>query len=158
MNILWPSNAYGSGQQLYRIIPRTILACLLDRRLPLQGGGNAVKSYIHAQDLAEAIWLTMQEAPAGRGYNVGPDRGVAIRDLVQLVTTKLGRRFEDVVEIAPDRLGQDAQYLLNSSRIRAEVGWTPRMSLDEGLDETIAWVKRYLDHLRDLSTDVVFQA
>ena len=55
MNILWSTNAYGSGQQLYRIIPRTILACLLDRRLPLQGGGRAVKSYIHAQDLAQAI-------------------------------------------------------------------------------------------------------
>ena len=78
--------------------------------------------------------------------------------MVQLITTKLGRRFEDVVEIAPDRLGQDAQYLLNSSRIKSELGWAPRMSLDEGLDETIAWVKRYLDDLRDLSTDVTFQA
>lgn len=158
MNILWPSNSYGSGQQLYRIIPKTILACLLDRRIPLQGGGKAVKSYIHAQDLARAIYLTIHKAECGKCYNVGPERGIAIRDLVQKITSKMGKQFEDVVEMAPDRLGQDAQYILNSSKIKSELGWEPSISLDEGLDETIGWVKHYVEDLKDLSTEVVFQA
>jgi dTDP-glucose 4,6-dehydratase len=158
MNILWPSNAYGSGQQLYRIVPRTILACLLDRTVPLQGGGKAVKSYIHAQDLARAIHLVFRSAAPGACYNLGPERGIAIHDLVAMIVERLGRRFDDVVRMAPDRLGQDAQFVLDSAKIRRELGWTPEISLETGLDETITWARRYLDELKALSTDVVFQA
>lgn len=158
MNILWPSNAYGPGQQVYRIIPKTILASLLDRKIPLQGGGRAVKSYIHAQDLARAIWVVMHKAAPGECYNLGPERGTAIRDLVELIVRKLGRDFDDVVEMAPDRLGQDAQYLLDSSKIRSQLGWQPLISLDDGIDDTIRWARQFLDDLAPLSTDVVFQA
>ncbi|MBI4422484.1 MAG: GDP-mannose 4,6-dehydratase [Elusimicrobia bacterium] len=158
MNIVWPSNAYGSGQQLYRIIPRTILACLLGRKIPLQGGGKAVKSYIHAQDLAEAIHLTLHKASAGACYNIGPERGTAIRDLVAMICDKLGKPFDSVVDMAPDRLGQDAQYVLNSSKIRRELGWKDSIDLSHGLDECIDWAKKHLDELRPLSTEVFFQA
>lgn len=158
MNIVWPSNAYGPGQQLYRIIPRTILACLLNKKLPLQGGGKAVKSFIHAQDLAHAIYLTMHKAAPGDCFNIGPDKGTPIRELVEMIIKKMGRPFEDVVDMAPDRLGQDAQYILNSSKIRKELGWTPKISLDEGLSDTIDWVETHLEELRELSTEVFFQA
>jgi dTDP-glucose 4,6-dehydratase len=158
MNIVWPTNAYASGQQLYRIVPRTILACLLNRRIPLQGGGRAVKSYIHAQDLAHALYLVLHKAKPGDGYNIGPDAGISIRDLVNKITDRMGKRFEEIVEMAPDRLGQDSQYLIDSSKIRAELGWKPRLSLEEGLDETIAWAKKYLEELKPLSTQVFFQA
>lgn len=158
MNILWPSNAYGPGQQLYRIIPRTILACLLNRKIPLQGGGKAVKSFLHAQDLAHAIFLTLDRAPAGRCFNLGPEEGTAIRTIVEMVIEKLGKRFEDVVELAPDRLGQDAQYIIDSTRIKTELGWSQQISLSAGIDDTIAWAKKHLDELKTLSTEVFFQA
>jgi dTDP-glucose 4,6-dehydratase len=158
MNIVWPSNAYGPGQQLYRIIPRTILACLLGRKIPLQGGGKAVKSYIHAQDLAHAISLVIDKASPGRCYNIGPDEGISIRKLVERTIDRVGKRFDDVVNLAPDRLGQDAAYLINSNRIRKELGWYPKIGLDEGLDDCIAWAREYLNELRDASTEVFFQA
>lgn len=158
MNIVWPSNAYGSGQQLYRVIPRTVLACLLNRKLPLQGGGKAVKSFIHAQDLAHAIDLTIEKAPSGENYMIGPKEGTSIRNLVKLVCERAGKTFEDVVQEAPDRLGQDAQYLIDASKISRNLGWSQRISLEEGIDETITWVKEHLDELRPLSTEVFFQA
>lgn len=158
MNIVWPTNAYGSGQQLYRIVPRAVLACLLNRKIPLQGGGRAVKSYIHAQDLAHAIYLVLHKAKAGDCYNIGPDAGISIRDLVNKITDQMGKRFDEVVEMAPDRLGQDSQYLIDSTKIRQELGWKPRISLEEGLGETISWSKKYLDELKPLSTNVFFQA
>lgn len=158
MNILWPSNAYGPGQQLYRIIPKTILACLLNRKLPLQGGGKAVKSFIHAEDLARSIFLTLHESKPGACYNVGPKEGTAIRSLVELIISRMGKKFDDVVQMAPDRLGQDAQYLLNSTKIKNELGWEPKISLEAGVDDTIAWVKAHLNELAPLSTDVFFQA
>jgi dTDP-glucose 4,6-dehydratase len=158
MNIVWPSNAYGSGQQLYRIVPRTILACLLNRKIPLQGGGRAVKSYIHAQDLAWAIDLTMHKAEAGKCYNIGPDQGTAIKDLVELIIKRMGKNPADVIQMAPDRLGQDAAYLLDSTKIRSELGWKPKITLEQGIDECIAWGREYLDELKPLSTEVFFQA
>lgn len=158
MNIVWPSNAYGPGQQLYRIIPRVILACLLDRKIPLQGGGRAVKSYIHAQDLSEAIYLTMHKAASGACYNIGPDGGISIKDLVARTISLMGKNFDQVVEMAPDRLGQDAAYLIDSSKIRGELGWQQKIDLDAGLKDTINWAKENLAELRDLSVDVFFQA
>ena len=158
MNIVWPSNAYGPGQQLYRIIPKTILCCLLDKKLPLQGGGKAVKSFIHAQDLAHAIYLVMHKADIGINYTIGPDAGISIRDLVAKTIELLDRNFDDVVQMAPDRLGQDSQYLINSNKIRTELGWSPKMTLEAGIQDTIEWVKKYLEELKELSTDVFFQA
>ncbi|MDZ4677727.1 MAG: GDP-mannose 4,6-dehydratase [Oligoflexia bacterium] len=158
MNILWPSNGYGSGQQLYRIVPRTVLACLLGRELPLQGGGAAVKSYIHARDLAHGIFLTLKNADIGKCYTMGPkDGGISIKDLVFKTITLMDRNPNDIVKIAPDRLGQDAQYLLDSTRIHAELGWTPEISIEEGLLETINWAKTYLNDLKSLPTEVVFE-
>ncbi len=158
MNILWPSNAYGPGQQLYRVIPRTILCCLLGRKLPLQGGGRAVKSFIHAQDLANSIVLTLRNAAPGACYNVGPETGISIRELVKTVIEQMGKSFDEVVEMAPDRLGQDAQYIINSAKINTELGWHQKIELREGLEDTISWCKKYVSELQGLSTDVWFQA
>jgi dTDP-glucose 4,6-dehydratase len=158
MNILWPSNAYAPGQQLYRIIPRTILACMLDRQLPLQGGGKAVKSYLHATDLSRAIYLTAHKADVGQCYTVGPDNGISIRDLVYKIIQKLDKNPDNVVKITADRLGQDAAYLIDSTKIKTDLGWKQEISLDAGLDTVIDWVKDNLEELEPLSTEVFFQA
>lgn len=158
MNILWPSNAYAPGQQLYRIIPRTVLACMFGRQLPLQGGGKAVKSYLHADDLSSAIYLTMHKADVGQCYTVGPDNGISIRDLVYKTIEKFDMDPSKVVKIAPDRLGQDAAYLIDSTKIKTDLNWKQEVSLDKGLDTMIAWAKEYQSELEPLSTEVFFQA
>lgn len=158
MNILRPSNAYGPGQQLHRIIPKTIMCALLGQKLPLQGGGEARKSYIHTDDLSRAIYLIAEKAVSGTVYNVGPKQSIPIRILVEMVCQKVGVPFSDVVQIAPDRIGQDAQYLLDSSRIASDLGWQPVIDLDQGLDDVIAWAKRYLDFLKSQPTGYVFRA
>ena len=71
MNIIRPSNAYGPGQQLHRVIPKTVICGLTGRKLPLHGGGRAEKSYIHNRDLARAIHLVSEKAPLGTVYNAG---------------------------------------------------------------------------------------
>ena len=72
MNIIRPSNAYCPGQLLHRVIPKTVMCGLTGKKLPLQGGGRAEKSYIHARDLARAIHLVSEKAPLGAIYNAGP--------------------------------------------------------------------------------------
>lgn len=158
MNIIRPSNAYAPGQQLHRVIPKAILCGLTGRKLPLHGGGRARKSYIHARDLGRAIHLVSEKAPLGPVYNAGPPEPISIRDLVTKVAEAMDMPLEDLCEITEDRLGQDAQYWLDSSAIKRDVDWEPQISLEKGLSEMVAWAKEHLDYLRALPTDYVLRA
>jgi dTDP-glucose 4,6-dehydratase len=157
MNIIRPSNAYAPGQQLHRVIPRAVLCGLTGQKLPLQGGGRARKSYIHARDLARAIHLVSEKAPFGTVYNAGPATPISIRELVEKTADALGMPFEQLCEVTPDRLGQDSQYWLDSGAIKKDVGWQPEIRLEEGLREMVEWGRRYLDDLRTRSTEYVLR-
>jgi len=158
MNIIRPSNAYCPGQLLHRVIPKAVICGLTNRKLPLQGGGRAEKSYIHARDLARAIHLVSEKAPLGTIYNAGPKDPTSIRRVVELTAQALGIPFEQLCEVTEDRLGQDSRYWLDSSAIKHDVGWEPQISWEEGLKEMVDWGRKYLDQLRDWPMDYVLRA
>lgn len=142
------ANVYGPGQQLYRIIPRTILFILLGRKLQLHGGGASRRSFIHMQDVSDATWRIAREAPSGETYHISTNEIVSVRDLVERICRKLDARFDEHVEIVGERLGKDAAYMLDSSKLRTTLGWQDRISLDEGLDQCIKWVTENFDELK----------
>jgi len=158
INIIRPSNAYCPGQLLHRVVPKAVICGLAGRKLPLHGGGRAEKSYIHARDLARAIYLVAQRAPLGTVYNCGPLLPVSIRALVETVARVMGIPFEDLCEVTGDRLGQDARYWLDSSAIKRDVGWEAEIGLEEGIHEMVAWGRKYFDQLRDWPTDYTLRA
>jgi dTDP-glucose 4,6-dehydratase len=158
MNLLRPSNAYCPGQLLHRVIPRAVVCALTGRKLPLHGGGRAEKSYIHARDLARAIHLVAEKAPLGAVYNVGPPQPIAIRALVETVADVARVDFADLCEVTGERLGEDARYWLDSSAIRRDLGWEPRIDLVDGIREMVEWGRTYLDQLRDWPTDYTLRA
>lgn len=153
VNIIRPSNAYGPGQQLHRVIPKAIICGLTGERLPLHGGGRAEKSYIHNRDLARAIYLVAQYAPLGKVYNAGPKEPTSIRRVVEMCAEALSIPFEQLCEITDDRLGQDSCYWLDSSAIRRDVGWEPEIGWKEGLKDMVDWARAHLDELRRLPKD-----
>lgn len=152
MNIIRPSNCYCPGQLLHRIIPRAIVAGLTGKRVPLHGGGAARKSYLHARDLARAIYLVAEEGTVGQVYNVGPWEPASIRDVAEMCAHAVGKELADVFDVAPERVGQDGCYWLDSSAIRA-LGWRQDIEWPSGLAEMVAWAKANLDQLRDWPTD-----
>ncbi len=135
------ANVCGPGQQLYRIIPRTIFCILSGEKLRLQGGGTSVRSFIHMRDVSQATIAAARRGTPGSVYHISTDRRVTIRELVEMICSMMKVSFEDHVEVTASRLGQDAAYLLDWSRARDELGWSPRISLEEILEETIAWMK-----------------
>lgn len=157
MNIIRPSNAYCPGQLLHRVIPRAIVSGILGQKLPLQGGGGARKSYIHARDLSSAIDLVADKAPLGEIYNVGPEQPTKIRDVVEMCAKALDMPFEDLISEAPGRFGEDACYWLDSSKIR-DLGWEPRIGWDQGLKEMVDWANEYKDQLYHWPTDYQLRA
>ena len=146
MNIVRPSNAYCSGQLLHRIIPRSFVS-ILRRKIPLHGGGKAEKSYMHAIDLAEAIYLVITKGKDGEIYNIGPDKPTSIKEVVERVVDKMGANFDDVVEMSEDRLGQDSRYWLDCSKAKKDLGWSINIDWDQGLEEVKNWASKYKDQL-----------
>jgi dTDP-glucose 4,6-dehydratase len=141
------ANVFGPGQQLYRIVPRTILAVKTGRKLRLHGGGVSERSFIDMRDVSRATGLVAREGRPGEAYHISTDRQVSIRRLVEMICERLGARFDDCVEIVAERAGKDAAYRLDSTKIRQELGWTDRASLEQGLEDTMAWVDRCIDTL-----------
>jgi dTDP-glucose 4,6-dehydratase len=149
------ANVYGAGQQLYRIVPRTILNARLGRKLQLHGGGTSERSFIHVKDVADATYRIAREGRNGEAYHISTDRIVSIRGLVETVCGHLGVDLEDVVEVVGERLGKDAAYRLDSSKLRSELGWSDAVSLESGIAETAAWVDSHLDDLARLPSSYV---
>lgn len=158
MNIIRPSNAYCPGQLLHRVIPKAIWCGLTGNKLPLHGGGRAEKSYIHARDLARAIYLVSEKAPLGKIYNAGPENPTSIRRVVELTAEALGIPFEQLCEVTGDRLGQDSRYWLNSSEIKKDTGWVPEISWQEGLQEMVEWGRKYYEGIKDYPSNYVLRA
>lgn len=152
------ANVYGPGQQLYRIIPRTILFIALGRKLQLHGGGRSVRSFIHARDVADATLKIAERGTSGETYHLSTAEYVSIRELVERICRKMNVLFDEVVEVVGDRPGKDAAYLLDSGKAQSELGWKDTVSLDEGIDETIGWVRENLPELKAAPHDYIHKA
>jgi len=152
------ANVYGPGQQLYRIIPRTILFILLGRKLQLHGGGISTRSFIHMRDVSDATWKIMLNGKNGDTYHISTDNVISIHDLVSRICEKLNDNFDDHVEVVGERLGKDAAYHLDSTRLRTEFGWKDTIGLEQGLDECVAWVRENFDVLKNETYDYVHKS
>jgi len=149
------ANVYGPGQQLYRIIPRTVFFIKTGRKLQLHGGGHSVRSFLHARDVSDATLRVARDSPAGQAFHLSTDLYLPIREVVEKICHKLGVKFADAVEIVGDRPGKDAAYLLDSTKARQTLGWQPGIDLDQGIDETIRWVADNLEDLKKQPSDYI---
>lgn len=143
------ANVYGPGQQLYRIIPRTILFFLIGEKLQLHGGGHSVRSFIHINDVAAGTVEVARKADPGEIFHFSTSTNISIRSLVEMIADQLPVPFEDNVEIVGERLGKDAAYLLDNSKARTLLEWEDKIKLEQGIEETIGWVKSNLETLKN---------
>lgn len=149
------ANVYGPGQQLYRIIPRTIYAAITGQKLRLDGGGKSVRVFIHMTDVSDATLKVALNGTPGDCYHISGYELVSIRELVEIILETLGANFEDCVEMAPERTGKDTAYTLDSFKIRTGLGWRDRIGLREGIEDTVAWARRFERALPDLPAQYI---
>ena len=147
------ANVFGPGQQLYRIIPRTILYIRQGKKLQLHGGGYSERSFIHINDVSDATLKIALEGVIGDTYHISTESTITIRSLVQLICDKMNVKFEDCVDIVDDRPGKDDAYLLDSSKLRNDLGWKDEINLDRGLKESLSWVDKNLASLSNLPSE-----
>ena len=141
------ANVYGPGQQLYRVVPRSLLFARTGRKLHLEGGGQSTRSFIHMKDVVDATFRITLDGRDGATYHISTDEIVSIRDLVKAASDITGAEFTSLVELAPERPGKDATYMLDSTMLKEELGWQPTIDLSEGLRDTLGWVDANLESL-----------
>ena len=142
------ANVFGPGQQLYRIIPKALLCARTGKKLFLHGGGHSLRSFIHIRDIAQATLKIALLGKTGETYHLSSWKKTTIRQLVEQICALTGVAFEDLVETTQDRLGKDHAYLLDSSKVREELGWQDQISLGYGLKGTLKWIDDNLDELK----------
>lgn len=149
------ANVYGEGQQLYRIIPKTILSILKGEKLPLHGGGHSERSFIHIDDVSAANLAIAERGRIGDTYHISTKDIISIRNLVSEICSLLGADFEQTCEVSEDRPGKDAAYLLDAEKLRTELGWADNISLAQGLNRTIQWAQSNYAELKSLPTNYI---
>ena len=137
------TNVYGARQQLFKIIPRAVIYIHKQRTIELHGGGSAIKSYIHIRDVSRGELAILNHGKIGELYHLAPDRGIAIRDVVSTIATKLGTDLVQVSKSVGERPGQDAAYIISSQKARQSLGWRPEINFSNGIDEVIQYVDSY---------------
>lgn len=141
------TNVYGERQQLFKIIPHSVIYIKLGRKIQLHGGGVAVKSYINIRDVSRGELAILERGQLGHVYHLSPDRGIAVCDVVRMICERMGEGLEDATTVVDERAGQDAAYVIDSSKARTELDWSPQISVEEGLSEVIDWVEQYWDEI-----------
>ncbi|GAA1840618.1 dTDP-glucose 4,6-dehydratase [Agromyces salentinus] len=137
------SNNYGPYQHVEKFIPRQITNVLRGERPKLYGTGENVRDWIHADDHSSAVLTILERGRIGETYLIGADGEKNNKDVVELILTELGQPA-DAYDLVTDRPGHDLRYAIDSTKLRTELGWTPRFSdFAAGLADTIAW---YRDH------------
>jgi dTDP-glucose 4,6-dehydratase len=149
------ANVYGPGQQLYRIVPRTIVAAMGGEKLRLDGGGKSVRVFIHMGDVSDATVKIARNGKPGEAYHISGHELISIRSLVEIILEQLGKAFDDCVEIAPERPGKDTAYMLDTTKLRNELGWRDTISLERGIDDVIRWADRFKNELAMLPAKYV---
>jgi len=132
------SNNYGPYQFPEKLIPLAITRALRDEQLPVYGNGRNVRDWLHVNDHAEALWTVLRRGAEGAVYNIGGEAEVANIEMVQRLLGILGKP-DSLIMFVADRPGHDHRYAMNIAKIRRELGWSPRHTLEEGLVETVDW-------------------
>ena len=133
------SNNYGPYQHIEKFIPRQITNVLSDLRPKLYGAGANVRDWIHVDDHNAAVWTIIDHGRIGETYLIGADGEQNNKDVLELILTLMGKPA-DWYDHVVDRPGHDMRYAIDASKLRDELGWTPRYrDLRAGLEQTIAW-------------------
>jgi len=137
------SNNYGPRQHVEKLIPRQITGVLQGVRPKLYGAGANVRDWIHVDDHNDAVVAVIERGRLGETYLIGADGKQSNREVIALILELMGKPA-DWFDHVPDRPGHDMRYAINSGKLRAETGWSPRyQDLRAGLTQTIQW---YTDH------------
>lgn len=145
------SNNYGPYQFPEKLIPLIIQKAISGQPLPVYGDGSNVRDWLYVEDHCRAIEAVLERGVVGEVYNVGGDSEMRNIEVVELLCDLLdtlrprsdGASYRDQITFVTDRPGHDARYAIDASKIKRDLGWTPKETFATGIERTVRW---YLDN------------
>jgi dTDP-glucose 4,6-dehydratase len=138
------ANNYGPAQFPEKVIPLFVTNALDDLDLPLYASTENRREWLHVRDHCRAIDLVLERGRVGETYNVGSGVEKSIAQIADAVLDLTGKP-ESLKTIVPDRPGHDRRYLLDSSKLERELGWSPEIEFEAGLRDTVEWYRARRD-------------
>ncbi len=148
------SNNYGPYQFPEKLIPLVLNNALTGRELPLYGDGGNVRDWLYVRDHCEAVVLVLEQGLVGESYNIGghnEKKNLAVVELLcDILDRKVGllpsgRPRRSLINFVKDRPGHDRRYAIDAAKIAEKLGWTPRVTFEQGLEQTVDWYLRNRD-------------
>ncbi len=136
------SNNYGPYQFPEKLIPLIITNALNNIELPVYGDGMNVRDWIHVQDHCEAIDTVLHKGKDGAVYNIGGENERTNMEIIRTILNILNRP-ESLIRYVKDRPGHDRRYAIDSTKVKTDLGFTPRKEFKTGMEETVRW---YMDN------------
>lgn len=133
------TNNYGPRQFYEKLIPKTIFLANQNKKIPIYGKGENIRDWIYVNDHCEAVLRVLLDGKKGESYNVSSDNEIDNLSIVKKILELLGKS-SDLIEFVTDRPGHDLRYSLNSSKIKNSLKWNPKISFDDGIQNTIDWL------------------
>lgn len=140
------SNNYGPFHFPEKLIPVIILNALAGKDLPIYGNGQNIRDWLYVEDHATALLTVVEKGQLGRSYNIGGENERTNLDLVKTLCAilddkkpKASGSYADQITFVKDRPGHDARYAIDPTRIREELGWSPSVTVEQGLEKTVDW-------------------
>jgi dTDP-glucose 4,6-dehydratase len=139
------SNNYGPYHFPEKLIPVVILNALAGQDIPVYGQGVNVRDWLFVEDHATALLAVVTRGRLGESYNIGGNAEATNIDIVRRICALMdemnpeGAPHDRLITYVKDRPGHDLRYAIDASKIKAELGWQPSVTLDEGLRRTVAW-------------------
>lgn len=142
INITRCSNNYGPYQFPEKLIPLMINNCINNIELPVYGDGMQVRDWLHVSDHCSAIDVVLHNGALGEVYNIGGNNEKTNIEIVKLLIRGLNKS-ENLIKYVKDRPGHDRRYAIDNTKITTELGWEPKYTFEQGINDTIQW---YLDN------------
>ena len=147
------SNFYGEGQQLYRVIPKSILSIINGRIFTIDGDGQSQRSFIHSDDICSAFKSLLLVSSPKKEYNFSSSEEISIFELIKKICNLTNTNFEKVVKFGPERKGKDLIYRMDCNKSISELGWKSNISLNNGINRVFKWIEKNNTYFSKVSWD-----
>ena len=132
------TNNYGPRQFPEKLIPKTILLATNKKKIPVYGTGKNLRDWLYVDDHCDAILSVLQHGKSGQSYNISSDNEIDNLTIINKILSIMGKS-DDLIEFVEDRPGHDFRYSMDSTKLKKELNWKPKINFEVGLKNTIDW-------------------
>lgn len=153
------SNNYGPFQFPEKLIPLIILNALNKKPIEIYGDGSNIRDWLHVYDHVDALIEVLNNGINGRTYNIGGHNEVKNIDIALKICSILDKKipsnnpYSDLITFVDDRPGHDKRYAIDASRIKNELNWTPKYTIESGINQTIDWYLNNVEWLNHIKSE-----